>query len=106
MTAKTTVKRPKKKAAKKSVNTGNAGKGRKKGVPNKATKQVREALEGALNEGAGAQAYFVGLKNDHPVAFGTVISKLIPIQVEADLKGEIDTNVTITLVGAVANGSD
>jgi uncharacterized lipoprotein YajG len=98
MTVKATKTKPK--AA------GNRGKGRKKGVPNKATKQVREALEGALNEGAGAQAYFVGLKNDHPVAFGTVISKLIPIQVEADLKGEIDTNVTITLVGAVTNGSD
>ena len=98
----TALAKTKKKAAKKAVKRKppNAGKGRKKGVPNKATKQVREALEGALNAGDGAQKFFEKLKDEQPVAFTNIVSKLIPVQVEADLKGQIDNNVTITFVGS------
>jgi len=98
MTAKTDKKTAKPKAAKKGV--GARGIGRKKGVPNKVTKQVREALEGALNAGEGAQKFFEKLKDEQPVAFTNIVSKLIPVQVEADIKGQIDNNVTITFVGS------
>jgi len=79
---------------------GNRGKGRKKGVPNKTTKQVKDALEGALNAEEGAEAFFIQLRKDNPVAFANIVSKLIPIQVDADVKGQIDKNVTVTIVRA------
>jgi hypothetical protein len=40
---------------------GNAGKGRKAGVPNKLTKDLKAMILGALSD-AGGQSYLVGLE--------------------------------------------
>jgi hypothetical protein len=88
----------KKTAQAKPKAAGNRGKGRKKGVPNKVTKAVKEALEGALNADEGAEAFFIQLRKENPVTFANIVSKLIPIQVDADVKADIDKNVTVTIV--------
>lgn len=81
----------------------NNGLGRPKGTKNKLTTQVRSAIEGALNAGEGAEAFFIALKRDDPRTFTNAVVKLLPVQVEADLKGQIDNNITVTFVGS-SNG--
>jgi hypothetical protein len=58
--------------------------GRKKGTPNKATKAVKEALLEALNDGAGATAFFLEMKNSkvqaERIAFANICAKLIPAE--------------------------
>lgn len=105
------VKKAKKTAIKKAA--GNRGKGRRLGSKNLVTRGIRDALEQALacdpdkkTGDSGEVVFFKKMKEEQPVAFLNVVSKLLPVQIEADLKGEIDTNVTITLVGAAANGRD
>lgn len=64
-------------------NTGNAGKGRKKGVPNKTTGLLKEmiltALEGAHPE--GGIGYLKQQAKEQPAAFMTLLGKVLPTQV-------------------------
>ncbi|MHB1287523.1 MAG: hypothetical protein ACYCYP_13410 [Leptospirales bacterium] len=55
----------------------NAGKGRKKGVPNKITKSVREAIETAFEE-VGSHKYLVDQALENPSAFMALLGKLLP----------------------------
>lgn len=80
----------KKTATKKRAKTG----GRSKGVPNKVTATVKQAIAEALDDGKGAKAFFVKLKGDNPTTFATIAAKLIPIEVEA----RIDTSLEVTIV--------
>lgn len=91
MAVKKTVK---KKAAKKGV--GNRGKGRPKGSKNVVKKGIRDALEEALNHGEGEVAYFVMMKEEHPVPFLNVVAKLLPMQVNMEAK--VDNSVTVEIV--------
>lgn len=59
--------------------------GRKKGTPNKATAAVREAVVHAFHEVGGAE-YLIQLASSDPRTFCTLISKVIPLQVEAELE--------------------
>ena len=61
-----------------------AGSGRKTGTPNKATKEVREMLVGALSD-AGGREYLLEQAKANPKAFLTLVAKLIPQQIEATL---------------------
>ena len=81
----------------------NHGLGRPKGAKNKVTTQVKTGLLKALEEGEGAAAFFTNLKYNDPRTFCNAVVKLIPVQVEADLKGQIDNNITVTFVGS-SNG--
>ena len=58
--------------------------GRKPGVPNKVPKAVKEAVLAALNDGAGAVAFFRGLKESRRAedrrCFAQVCAKLIPTE--------------------------
>jgi hypothetical protein len=65
-------------------NRGNAGKGRPKGVPNKTTKAIKEAVQEAF-ERAGGVDYLVGLANTDPRTFCGLVAKVIPLQVEGSL---------------------
>lgn len=58
----------------------NAGKGRKKGVPNKMTADLKEMILGALND-AGGQAYLAARAKDTPGPFLTLVGKVLPLQV-------------------------
>lgn len=55
----------------------NAGKGRKKGVPNKITKSVRESIEAAFQK-IGGPEYLIEQARENPQAFMSLLGRLIP----------------------------
>jgi hypothetical protein len=58
------------------------------GTPNKVTKQVKEALVEALNDGDGAVDFFVKLKNgtsEDRRTFANLCSRLIPHEVTGSI---------------------
>lgn len=61
----------------------NAGKGRKKGVPNKATKELKEMILKAL-DGAGGVDYLEARARDPKTAsaFLTLVGKVLPMTVQ------------------------
>lgn len=61
----------------------NAGKGRKKGVPNKATKELKDMILGALDNAGGIQ-YLERCANDPKTAsaFLTLVGKVLPMTVQ------------------------
>ncbi len=77
------------------ANLTNAGKGRKKGVPNKTTKLAKQAIHEAFEELGGKDALVAwASSNDEnkKVFYTTIWPKIIPLQVEAD--GHIEHNHT------------
>lgn len=70
----------------------NAGKGRPKGVPNKATASIKNAFKEAFEElgGAGALAEWA---KENQTEFYKLSSKLIPTEVAASVEGTM--NITI-----------
>ena len=58
------------------------GAGRKRGVPNKLTAHVREAVQNAFLE-VGGENYLVKVAKEDPRTFCTLLGKLLPTQVEA-----------------------
>lgn len=54
-----------------------AGKGRPKGSQNKVTKALKEMILGALDE-MGGQAYLESQAREYPVAFLTLLGKVLP----------------------------
>lgn len=60
-----------------------AGKGRPKGVPNKATTAIKEMIVQALDK-AGGVAYLTRQANEQPVAFMGLVGKVIPLQSAED----------------------
>jgi hypothetical protein len=67
----------------------NAGKGRPKGSTNKATKEIKDMILGAL-ERAGGETYLVTQADENPVAFMGLIGKVIPRDVKAEVTGAIE----------------
>ena len=67
------------------------GSGRKKGTPNKATANVREAIEMAF-AGIGGVEAFSSWAKENQTEFYKLYSKLLPLQVS----GEVDGNITIS----------
>lgn len=55
----------------------NAGRGRKKGVPNRITKTVKEAIETAF-EGVGGEEYLMEQARANPQGFMALLGKLLP----------------------------
>jgi len=64
----------------------NAGKGRQKGVPNKVTKALKDAILGALEEAGGkggSQAYLVRqARKRNPMAFMALLGKVLPTTIQ------------------------
>ena len=60
-----------------------SGAGRKKGVPNKLTADVKAAIMEAFNE-VGAAEYLRKLARSDPRTFCTLLGKVLPTQVTAD----------------------
>lgn len=69
-------------------NTGNRGKGRPKGVPNKLTRTVKEAIEASFEQVGGA-AYLARMAEEQPTAYMTLLGKILPQQIDANVKAEI-----------------
>ena len=65
------------------IGQGAPGPGRPKGVPNKATIAVKEAVLAALAK-AGGVDYLVAQAEENPTAFLTLVGKVLPLQVIGD----------------------
>ena len=58
-----------------------AGKGRPKGATNKLTRTIKAAVEEAFTKAGGAE-YLARMANEQPVAFMTLLGKVLPTQME------------------------
>lgn len=67
----------------------NAGKGRPKGVLNKVTGDVKAMILGALND-AGGQEYLAIQAVANPGAFMSLIGKVLPKEINAEVRGAIE----------------
>jgi hypothetical protein len=77
------------------------GPGRPKGMPNKTTALLKDAIlmaaEGAGGSG-GLVAYLEAQASENPTAFLSLLGKVLPMQVNADVQG----NVGLTILTGVA----
>lgn len=64
-----------------------AGAGRPKGVKNKVTRDIKEAVLQAFEEGGG-KGWLMQQMIENPTAFMTLIGKIIPTQVQAEMTGK------------------
>jgi hypothetical protein len=64
--------------------------GRKKGIPNKITANVREAIEMAFT-GVGGHKYLMEQAKQNPTAFMTLLGKVLPTQITGAGGGPIQT---------------
>jgi hypothetical protein len=76
---------------------GNRGKGRIKGVPNKATKALKDMILGALDD-AGGQDYLRRQSIENPTAFLTLIGKVLPTTISADVNAKVVNRVEHVIV--------
>lgn len=65
-----------------------AGKGRPKGALNKTTKQLKDMILIALDN-AGGIDYLASQAEENPTAFLTLVGKVLPLQVNADVEGRM-----------------
>lgn len=85
-------------ANKLGVAAGNRGKGRKKGVQNKNTQELKAMIRCALDNVGGVE-YFVTQAQENPVAFMTLIGKILPKEVVAEVSGNMGiSSITRTIV--------
>ena len=66
--------------------------GRKKGTPNKETKQLREMILEALDKAGGVQ-YLEKQADANPKAFLTLLAKVLPMQVTGEGGGPLTIKV-------------
>ena len=64
------------------------GGGSRKGVPNKATAEIKAMIETALTE-VGGKNYFVRQAEENPVAFMGLVAKILPKQIDATVTGDV-----------------
>ena len=74
---------------------GNRGNGRPKGALNKTTRELKEMILGALDD-AGGQDYLARQANENPVAFLSLIGKVLPTTLNTTVKQDTQ-QMTITV---------
>ena len=77
-----------------------AGPGRPKGVQNKLTRTIKEAIEAAFN-GVGGHEYLMRQAEENPQAFLTLLGKIIPAQVQQEISNP-DGSLKPTVIRIVA----
>lgn len=75
-----------------------AGKGRPKGVPNKATAAIKDMVIQALDRSGGVD-YLQKQADENPVAFLGLVGKVIPLQVTGADGDKIKIEITRRIVG-------
>lgn len=84
-------------AAAKGTRPPNAGKGRKKGVPNKLTGELKDMILSALSK-AGGVTYLQQQAEKNPGPFLALVGKVLPMQVTgADNKDLIPQTITLVM---------
>jgi len=68
--------------------------GRKKGTPNKANAALKDCILGALTA-KGGQKYLERIAEEEPVAFCTLIGKVLPMTVAGDAENPLKTVLTV-----------
>jgi hypothetical protein len=61
----------------------------RKGIPNKNTADIKSMIHGALDK-AGGEQYLLTQAHDNPVAFMGLIAKVLPKEINAEVKGSIE----------------
>jgi hypothetical protein len=88
-------------------NTGNAGKGRPKGSPNKHTALLKDAILKAA-ELAGGSEGMIGYLHDQAMAnpgpFMALLGKVLPMQIAGDPDSPLNVITRIELVAPDDNG--
>lgn len=69
-----------------------SGAGRAKGQPNKMTAKVKDAIMGAFDE-LGGMEYLVRVGRSDPKTYITLLSKVLPAEIKADVEASIITQV-------------
>ena len=69
------------------------GAGRKKGIPNKLTADLKAMILGALAD-AGGQGYLARQAEENPTAFLSLVGKVLPMTVANDGGGSFHITVT------------
>lgn len=80
--------------------TGNIrgpGPGRPKGSQNKTTKAVKDMILAALDK-AGGEDYLARQSEENPTAFMSLLGRVLPMQVDANLTGKVVHKVERTIV--------
>jgi hypothetical protein len=92
--AETKVGEPSKRGAKPGQRFG----GRAKGVPNKMTADVKGMILAALGKAGGAD-YLLRQSEENPVAFMTLVGKVLPLQVTGEGGGAIEiSHIKLTII--------
>lgn len=86
-------------------NTGNAGKGRPKGSPNKTTAALKDAILAAFNQ-AGGVDYLHTVATTDPKTFCTLLGKVLPMQVTGEDGGPLVARIELVAVKADADRTD
>lgn len=87
----------KNKVGKSSHGGARSGAGRKRGVPNKLTSDVKAMILAAL-EKAGGETYLFEQAAANPTAFMTLIGKVLPMQVQGDPDAPVEIRITRRVV--------
>lgn len=74
-----------------------AGMGRPKGSRNKTTAAVKDMILAALDK-AGGMEYLYQQSEENPTAFLTLVGKVLPLQVDANVAGQVIHKVERTIV--------
>lgn len=67
--------------------------GSRKGRPNKVTKELKDMIRGALDAGGG-QKWLERQMTENPSAFMTLLGKILPKDINAELSGSVEHVVT------------
>lgn len=74
-----------------------AGKGRKKGVPNKVTKELKDMILQALDDSGGVE-YLKTQAIENPTAFLTLVGKVLPLTISGDKDSPIRHDIEIRII--------
>ena len=77
---------------------GNRGKGRRKGSQNKNTQEIKSMILAALDNVGGVE-YFITQAKENPVAFMTLIGRILPKEIVGEVNGSVQiASITRTIV--------